>query len=103
MKHKHANLIEAWTNDNSIKFEFAYGTGVDFIWTECEIHYVIENPNVQIRIKEDKGLKMVKRWVVYNSELRAMEDVLFETKENAMMYYNYPDYVAQYIQIEIVE
>ena len=43
MQHKHSNLIQAWLNDNSVEFEFAYGSGVDFTWHDCDVNYLINN------------------------------------------------------------
>lgn len=59
MTHKHARLIAAWNNDNSVEFEFAYGIGADFTWHKCDIHYVINNPAVNIRIKETSSLDTI--------------------------------------------
>lgn len=62
MKNNHAKLIAKWNEDNSTEFEFAYGTGVDFTWQDCDIHHVINNPSAQIRIKARKP-KKEKRWI----------------------------------------
>lgn len=60
MTHRHTKLISEWLVDNNTKFEFAYGTGVDFIWSDCDIHYVIDNPSMQIRTKEKERQKQKK-------------------------------------------
>ena len=62
MKHKHEKLIAAWNKDNSTEFEFAYGTGVDFTWHDCDITYVIRNESAQVRVK-DSPPKKEKRWI----------------------------------------
>ena len=66
MQHKHSNLIQAWLNDNSVEFEFAYGSGVDFTWHDCDVNYLINNPKVQARLKSKP--KKEKRWIAVNGE-----------------------------------
>lgn len=63
MQHEHSKLVQAWLDDNSdsVEFEFAYGTGVDFTWHDCDVSYLISNPNVQARIKIKP--KKEKRWI----------------------------------------
>ena len=57
MRHEHADLIIEWANNTSVKFEYAFGAGVDYVWSECGIDFVINNNNSTstIRIKKCKG------------------------------------------------
>ena len=98
MKHKHSKLIAQWNEDNSIEFEFAYGTGVDFVWVDCDIVHAINNPSSQIRVKDKKPVK-VKRVAVYSSEMDYMLAQTFSDIGTARA--TYPECGNQFINIEV--
>lgn len=103
--HKHAKLIEKWTNDQSTRFEFAHGTGVDFIWASCDINFVINNPHTQVRVK-NKIARKEKRWVAACNSGHNCIDKLFDKKNQAEEFVNafYPNNRVgdfQFIEIEI--
>lgn len=96
MKHKHEKLIAIWNDDNSTKFEFAYGTGVDFVWDECDITYVIKNPSIQIRVKNAKP-KKEKRWIVCSPKHNDVNETLFDYKPDMSSFGKY----CKLIEIEV--
>ena len=105
MKHKHEKLIAIWNDDNSTKFEFAYGIGVDFVWAECDITYVIKNPSIQIRVKNAKP-KKENRWIGFNGKFLTTTRATYSTGvecEEALnkvgeIYENHP---WQFIEVEV--
>ena len=95
MKHKHSKLIQAWLDDNSLEFEFAYGTGVDFTWHDCEVSFLVDNPNIQARIKSEP--KKEKRWIrIARGGLALDSMALFESEEMARDRFNH-----QVVSIEV--
>ena len=102
MQHKHSNLIQAWLNDNSVEFEFAYGSGVDFTWHDCDVNYLINNPNVQARLKSKP--KKEKRWIGVDPSNQQQSTKLFKSKGDLWSYFggcsgNASGY--QFIEIEV--
>lgn len=102
MKHKHHELIAQWNEDNSIEFEFAYGTGVDFTWQDCDIRHVINNPSAQIRIKARKP-KKEKRWILECSGT-LLTTRLFTAESSAQQFLGQSGHstdCVQFIEIEV--
>lgn len=104
MRHKHSELIARWGRDSSIEFEFAYGTGVDFIWADCDIKYVIDNPSAQVRVKQSTPRKE-KRWIGYCANRNQTFPHPQQSKELAWDYaarhYAYHTNEWQVIEIEV--
>lgn len=104
MPHKQKEMIAIWNSDNSTKFEFAYGVGVNFTWQECDIHYIIDNPNIQVRVKKQQP-KKEKRWIGYCANTNQTFPHPQKSKELACDYaashYKYHENEWQFIEIEV--